>query len=192
MSELNSEKSSEREISALLIPFIRDLRFDPFEDSITKFIKANVKGGQIDCMLDLDGTSNWDFVTFKYEWRVYQKNGGPERGLEERYILFFHDRDRHERDYTNALEYLRHHWIRNVSKIRVMKSTNVELNASNLPEAYLKIPVSQKVMLELNDKPLTDENRNKLNKMIVDFLYACTPKDDIDMWIMNQTEVYKK
>ena len=55
---------------------------------------------------------------------------------------------------------------------------NVELNASNLQEAYLKIPVSQKVMLELNDKPLTDENRNKLNKMIVDFLYACTPKED--------------
>lgn len=175
MSELNSEKSSEREISALLIPFIRGPRFDPFEDSITKLIKANVNGGRVDCMLDLDGTGNWDFVTFKYEWRVYRKNG-TDRGLEERYILFFHDRDRHEREYTNALEYLRHHWIRNVSKIRLMKSANVELNASNLPEAYLKIPVSQKVMLELNDKPLTDENRNRLNKMIINFLYECTPK----------------
>lgn len=176
MSELSSKKSSEREISALLIPFIRNLRFNPFEYSITEFIKANVKGGRVDCMLDLDGTNNWDFVTFKYEWRVYRKNG-TDRGLEERYILFFHDRDRHERDYTNALEYLRYHWIRNVSKIRVMKSANVELNESNLPEEYLKIPVSQKVMLELNDNPLTDENRNKLNKMIVDFLYACTPKE---------------
>ena len=63
-------------------------------------------------------------------------------------------------------------------KIRLMKSANVELNASNLPEAYLKIPVSQKVMLELNDKPLTDENRNRLNKMIINFLYECTPKED--------------
>lgn len=176
MSESSSKMSSEREISALLIPFIRDLRFNPFEDSITKFIKANVNGGRADCMIDLDGTNNWDFVTFKYEWRVYQKNG-TEHGIEERYILFFHDHDRHERDYTNALEYLRHHWIRNVSKIRVMKSTNVELNASNLPETYLKIPVSWKVMLELNDKPLTDENRNKLNKMIVDFLYECISKE---------------
>ena len=33
-------------------------------------------------------------------------------------------------------------------------------------------------MLELNDKPLTDENRNRLNKVIVNFLYECTSKEN--------------
>ena len=131
-----------------------------FENSLVEFIKSH---RNITCLLDIDGTGEdveVDFFTQKFN-------------DEERYYIQFHESkyEYRDSDYSyNALEYMNHHWIRGVSKLKVQTFVDVELNDSELPAPSVNLPLTPKLFNELRNINLTDDEQKQLDGVLTDFM----------------------
>lgn len=131
-----------------------------FENSLVAFIKSHLL---VTCLLDIDGTGEEvevDFFTQKLN-------------DEERYYIQFHESkyEYRDSDYSyNALEYMKHHWIRGVSKLKVQTFVGVELNDSELPAPSVNLPLTPKLFNELRNINLTDDEQKQLDGVLTDFM----------------------
>lgn len=133
-----------------------------FENSLVEFIKTH---HGVDCLLDINGTGEEAEVDF-----FMQKIND-----EERYYIQFHvsQYEYRDSDYSyNALEYMNHHWIRGVSKLKVQTFVDVELNDSELPAPSINLPLTPKLFNELRDINLTDDEQKQLNGVVTDFMHV--------------------
>ena len=131
-----------------------------FEESLVEFINMHPR---VDCLLDIDGTGEEVEVDFSAE----RFKG------EERYLIQFHESQYEYRDsdYSyNALEYMNHHWIRGVSKLKVQTFVDVELNDSELPAPSVNLPLTPKLFNELRNINLTDDEQKQLDGVLTDFM----------------------
>ena len=131
-----------------------------FEESLVEFINRYPR---VTCLLDIDGTGEEvevDFFTQKLN-------------DEERYYIQFHESkyEYRDSDYSyNALEYMKHHWIRGVSKLKVQTFIDVELNDSELPAPSVNLPLTPKLFNELRNINLTDDEQKQLDGVLTDFM----------------------
>ena len=131
-----------------------------FEESLVEFINTHRR---VTCLLDIDGTGNEVEVDF-----FIQKLND-----EERYYIQFHESkyEYRDSDYSyNALEYMNHHWIRGVSKLKVQTFVDVELNDSELPAPSVNLPLTPKLFNELRNINLTDDEQKQLDGVLTDFM----------------------
>ena len=131
-----------------------------FENSLVEFIKSHLR---VTCLLDIDGTGEEAEVDF-----FSQKLND-----EERYYIQFHESkyEYRDSDYSyNALEYMNHHWIRGVSKLKVQTFMDVELNDSELPAPSVNLPLTPKLFNELRNINLTDDEQKQLDGVLTDFM----------------------
>lgn len=131
-----------------------------FENSLVAFINSHLR---VTCLLDIDGTGEEVEVDF-----FSQKLND-----EERYYIQFHESkyEYRDSDYSyNALEYMNHHWIRGVSKLKVQTFIGVELNDSELPAPSVNLPLTPKLFNELRNINLTDDEQKQLDGVLTDFM----------------------
>ena len=131
-----------------------------FENSLVEFIKSHFR---VTCLLDIDGTGEEVEVDF-----FSQKLND-----EERYYIQFHESkyEYRDSDYSyNALEYMKHHWIRGVSTLKVQTFVDVELNDSELPAPSVNLPLTPKLFNELRNINLTDDEQKQLDGVLTDFM----------------------
>ena len=136
-----------------------------FEESLIEFI--NTHSG-VTCLLDIDGTGEEVEVDF------FVKNVNVVSIIPNvQYYIQFHQSQYEYRDsdYSyNALEYMKSHWIRGVSKLKVQTFIGVELNDSELPAPSVNLPLTPKLFNELRNINLTDDEQKQLDGVLTDFM----------------------
>ena len=133
-----------------------------FEESLVEFIKSY---RSISCLLDIDGTGEEVEVDFFMLMNIGENDF--------KYYIQFHQSkyEYRDSDYSyDALEYMNHHWIRGVSKLKVQTFVDVELNDSELPAPSVNLPLTPKLFNELRDINLTDDEQKQLDGVLTDFM----------------------
>lgn len=133
-----------------------------FEESLVEFIKSH---RSISCLLDIDGTGEEVEVDFFMLMNIGENDF--------KYYIQFHQSkyEYRDSDYSyDALEYMNHHWIRGVSKLKVQTYADVELNDSELPAPSVNLPLTPKLFNELRNINLTDDEQKQLDGVLTDFM----------------------
>ena len=136
-----------------------------FEESLIDFI--NTHSG-VDCLLDIDGTGEDVEVDF-----YIQHVSATSTTSNIQYYIQFHQShyEYRDEDYSyNALEYMKSHWIRGVSKLKVQTFVDVKLNDSELPAPSVNLPLTPKLFNELRNINLTDDEQKQLDGVLTDFM----------------------
>lgn len=134
-----------------------------FEESLIEFIEIH---NGVTCLLDINGMGEEIEVDFNI-----QKSNGVNPTT--KYYIQFHQSkyEYRDSDYSyDALDYMNHHWIRGVSKLKVQIFIDVELNDSELPAPFINLPVAPDVFNELRNINLTDKEQKQLDGVLIDFM----------------------
>ena len=125
--------------------------------------------------VDFDGTG---FHTIEFEEHMTDTlnlNAG------DWLIHFIDDNDDYDYyHYEKALEYFSSHWIKGISKLEMQAYVGIELNDTEMKCPSIEVSFSFEKYNFLRNTPLTEEQKEKLNRIVSDYLISIKNGTDKD------------
>ena len=134
-----------------------------FESSLLSVIEKHP-----DCTfrVDFDGTG---FQEIEFDEAMRDTNGINSGDL------LVHILDDYEDDYYHyekAIDYFSSHWIKGISKLEMQTYIGIELNDSEMKGPSIEVSLSPEKYNFLRNTPLTEEQKEKLNRIVSDYLIS--------------------
>lgn len=87
--------------------------------------------------------------------------------------------DVYDYHYEKALDYFNSYWIKGISKLELQTYVGIDLNESEMKGSTIEVDFSHEKYNFLST-PLTEEQRNKLNTIVTNYLMSVKNGTDIE------------
>ena len=74
--------------------------------------------------------------------------------------------------YEKAIDYFNSYWVKGISKLELQTYVGIELNDSEMKGPSIEVDLSPEKYNFLRNTPLTEEQRNKLNTIVTNYLMS--------------------
>lgn len=80
--------------------------------------------------------------------------------------------DVYDYHYEKALDYFNSYWVKGISKFELQTYVGIDLNESEMKGPSIEVDLSPEKYNFLRNTPLTEEQRNKLNTIVTNYLMS--------------------